>query len=554
MNEAVGSVSIAYPYMWCLGFVDCAAVATLAMASCALSRKAIAGAMNTLVGGEANRVSAGALRRLAGGVNVAALRKALDGWQAKDVDAACDKSGKTPMMMAAWRGSIDNVVTLLELGCDVNCVACGEYTWGKSAIFFATTRCRDDVAALLIARGASLRLVNNKGQTPRSLAVSHLSEETLALFVSAEGCGEWQNYRATHSDGCVYGDLDLRFLDRDIQADDVIVDVCVNPTTRQSRRGNFERNNPGVTRSTPRVRAHAPADSTPPPPAPRVVEEIAAVAPPDEIAQRILETYGKASRSWQIEVARELAAVVPRETLCRRLATITEASRESRLIRRALGVGMRQQPANDKSPMVPDGIEAQLSNLQRCPQRGGKATLAEPALYIMSEDDLPHHLPHVLFIDVEFGDDGELATLQLAWIDEDRPSAPVAAVIERRAISRPFVRRFLGDHHLIAFCTRNDFKALKKSFPQDYREPRCLDLQSLAVRRGVLGSRHRPPSLAALVNKCLGLTLDKTFQQAAWGSLPRPLSSCLVHYAALDAAILPFLVLPCLTGNKSEMG
>lgn len=516
----------------------------------ALPKRAIAGAMNALVGGEGNRVSGGALRRLAGGSNVAALRKALCGWQAKDVDAASDKSGKTPMMMAAWRGSIDNVLTLLEFGCDVDCVACGEFTCGKSAIFFATTRCRDDVASLLISRGATLRLVNNKGQTPRSLAVSHLSEETLALFISAEGYGEWQNYRATHSDGCVYGDLDLRFLDRETSADDVVVDVCVNPTTKQSRRGNFDRNNPGVTRSKSKERAPARAPKKPLPPAPLLVAEIAAVVPADEIAQRIIETYGSARRSWQFEVARELATVVPRETLCRRLATITEASRESKLIRRALRGEVRKQPARDELPMVPDGIEVQLGSLRPCPQRDGKAVLAEPASYIASQEDLPDHLPHVLFMDVEFRDDGELATLQLAWIDSDRPSAPVSVVIDRHALSRTFVRRFLG-HHLIAFCTKNDFRALQKSFPHDYHEPRCLDLQTLAVRRGLLGSRHQPPSLAALVSKCLGLTLDKTYQQAAWGTLPRPLDSCLVHYAALDAAILPFLVLPCLSGNES---
>jgi hypothetical protein len=87
--------------------------------------------------------------------------------------------------MAAWRGSIDNVRLLLDVGCDVSPksrydmphsrltlrfstdvqidrVATGEFTYGKSAIFFAITQCRDDVVLELLARGASCRIINNK--------------------------------------------------------------------------------------------------------------------------------------------------------------------------------------------------------------------------------------------------------------------------------------------------------------------------------------------------------------------------------------------------------
>lgn len=40
-----------------------------------------------------------------------------------------------------------------------------------------------------------------------------------------------------------YGDLDPRFLDTNPTAKDVVTEYSVNPTTRLSRRGNFERNN-----------------------------------------------------------------------------------------------------------------------------------------------------------------------------------------------------------------------------------------------------------------------------------------------------------------------
>jgi ankyrin repeat protein len=37
-----------------------------------------------------------------------------------------------------------------------------------------------------LRRGAKVKIVNNKGQTPLSLAVSHLREETIQLIEAAE--------------------------------------------------------------------------------------------------------------------------------------------------------------------------------------------------------------------------------------------------------------------------------------------------------------------------------------------------------------------------------
>ena len=111
---------------------------------------------------------------------------------------------------------------------------------------------------------------------------------------SAEEGQFWLNFRASHSDGAVYGDLDPRFLERPLRLEpsngqqqqqqattttnssssssssvegtsedlddfraaklaqnssnfpaDVVTPLSINPTTREMRRGNFERNNPG---------------------------------------------------------------------------------------------------------------------------------------------------------------------------------------------------------------------------------------------------------------------------------------------------------------------
>jgi hypothetical protein len=107
---------------------------------------------------------------------------------------------------------------------------------------------------LLLDFGANILIVNNKGQSVYSIAMSHFDQsgpllrrikeievqqqdDTLPL------CG-WVDYAKTHSDGNIYGDLDLRFLNRELTENDVVADGVVNPTTRETRRGIFAKNNP----------------------------------------------------------------------------------------------------------------------------------------------------------------------------------------------------------------------------------------------------------------------------------------------------------------------
>lgn len=63
---------------------------------------------------------------------------------------------------------------------------------------------------VLISHGAWVKIVNNKGQSPRSLAVTHLKPSTLDLIEKAEEEQSdlpWLNFRESHSDGALYGDL-----------------------------------------------------------------------------------------------------------------------------------------------------------------------------------------------------------------------------------------------------------------------------------------------------------------------------------------------------------
>ena len=160
--------------------------------------------------------------------------------------ADVDSSGKSALHHAAWRGHADNVQALLDVGADVNAWSTGEFNYGKTPVFYAITRCRDAVVLQLLCHGAKTKIVNNKGQSVLSLAASHCSPETVAAIEEAEKkeAGQWLNFRASHSDGLSYGDLDPRFVERPIDPEhDVVQDLVINPTSRESRQEIVELRN-----------------------------------------------------------------------------------------------------------------------------------------------------------------------------------------------------------------------------------------------------------------------------------------------------------------------
>jgi len=125
-------------------------------------------------------------------------------------------SVKTPLHLAAWKGSIECIRLLLDYGADINNYSKGTGNYGKTAIFYSITQCRDEVALLLIDRGAHVKVVNSKGQTPRSLGPSHLREETIARIEQAEveqAHLEWMNFYTSHywDQNTCFGDIDPRF-------------------------------------------------------------------------------------------------------------------------------------------------------------------------------------------------------------------------------------------------------------------------------------------------------------------------------------------------------
>ena len=131
---------------------------------------------------------------------------------------------KNPLHLASWKGDTDTVVLLVETAKKyypdfhtfINQISTGIGSYGRTPIFYALTQCREDVANYLLNIGVNLLIVNNKGQTPCSLAVSHMQPATCERMFDLEAEQLQQdtfiNYRKTHSDHKKYGDLDPRFL------------------------------------------------------------------------------------------------------------------------------------------------------------------------------------------------------------------------------------------------------------------------------------------------------------------------------------------------------
>lgn len=158
--------------------------------------------------------------------------------------------GKTALHLAAWKAPVENVHVLLQNGAAINQWSTNSGNYGKTALFYAITQCRDDVVLSLLQMGSLVTIVNNKGQTPRSLAASHLKATTIQAIEDAEAeqlkSGTFLNfylpeYRA-ENETC-FGDLDPRFVtDESVKDESVTLDWStlprsINPTTVQSRLG-----------------------------------------------------------------------------------------------------------------------------------------------------------------------------------------------------------------------------------------------------------------------------------------------------------------------------
>jgi hypothetical protein len=118
---------------------------------------------------------------------------------------------KHALHMAAWRGDFAAVRLMVDAARRydldiVNSISTSDGNFGRTPIFYALTQCREEVVRYLVDEaGASLLVINNKGQTPCSIAVSHLSAEACQFLYAAERSeleagGIFKDHRQSHSD------------------------------------------------------------------------------------------------------------------------------------------------------------------------------------------------------------------------------------------------------------------------------------------------------------------------------------------------------------------
>jgi hypothetical protein len=522
------------------------------------------------------RATPAQLKRAAGSQSLDVLMNALVGYSAHEVDSMVQ--GKNLLHMAAWKGSIEIIGHLLDFGCDINTISEGEYSYGKTPIFFALTQSRNDVVSYLLDRGAKVKIVNNKGQSVLSIAISHLNSDNIQKIVEQERLeqGEWVNYRATHSDGLEYGDLDPRFLDRPLRSQDVVTDFCVNPTTKQSRKGAFLRRNFDRVSTTTQPKqislcTRQNKQRTRPTLSPQEEHSLARTwLAIDErklcpsALLTLVSLSAKQQKAWVTTAADKIRSNFSMheiDTLFQSLTTSCE--REEKLIKRlylqiqspteANGAhgACKTRKLSDSPPSLTDGRwkEACISvhDLSIAVLEEHQVPiLALPCMpsWVGSQtalDSLAAHLelePVVAF-DSEWFTNAidermsvstiQLATRESAWVVDLMVEEPVY----RRACQMLLIRLF-ESKIMLGFACHRDLHMLSDWCDHKLSDTNCLDLQLLWK------DCKSPPGLASCAHEVTSKPLSKSQQCSDWSR--RPLTDAQLQYAGLDAAILLYIL------------
>jgi ankyrin repeat protein len=96
-----------------------------------------------------------------------------------------DVKGRTPLMLAAFRGDTAGVINLLERGADVN----ARDSDGDTALMFAAHKGHALIVALLLQYGANVYARARNGWTAKKAAQSGLHEHIADMLQRAEAEG-----------------------------------------------------------------------------------------------------------------------------------------------------------------------------------------------------------------------------------------------------------------------------------------------------------------------------------------------------------------------------
>jgi len=469
---------------------------------------------------------------------------------------------KNALHFAAWKGDYETIVLLVEtskqhrnLDNIINRISTGPGSYGKSPIFYALTQCRDDVVIYLLSQGVSLLLVNNKGQTPCSVSVSHLKPETCEIMYKMEAQelkdgGTFINYRESHSDDKLYGDLDPRFpIDEHNMGDDIHEQCAAfhESIAKTELHGGFPKTfNPRSIRPTTRWwnRNDTSLEATN-----LNISNLNRLGKMTLTQSSKITTNSYTSKENRIpQVQNVLQPKVPEDDL--------------NLLER---LTLKSVIMKDPKGILPYSLATTVQDIS-----GIQILLKviDHTIESINQEKVDKCCPqgsfvkHAWGIDCEwkpgqdFGKNNPVATLQLstrsnAFLVDLQTLCRTSISDEKDTLTEPeallsqvLTKLFADlDIALLGFGILQDLDKLAASFPH----LECftlfnsvVDLQAISNHTVFKESKQHSNSLQKTVVNLVGMFLDKSEQCSDWTK--RPLTDKQVEYATLDAAVLPYLL------------
>ena len=485
---------------------------------------------------------------------------------------------KNALHFAAWKGDLETILLLLDAGKSyglndlVNRFSTGKGNYGKTLIFYAITQCRDDVVLLLLSRGADLLIVNNKGQTPRSIATSHLGADTCRVLFDAEisqlqeavagSRGGFVNHRETHSDGERYCDLDPRFaIDETNMSDEITADLKAYNQLLQEDEGDDRICPPSaggletLLRTSENVRLPRVLQPTS-----RYVKRTKSDDPSSAPINGVPETINakRSSPKKTLKAPRErkeidishlenltfenLSPPDCDHTKSRTMLLVDDIESISKLLemveRSVACVELSNNTTGVRGELISDSIFVQ------CPW--GLDCEWKPSRTKGSENP-------VSTLQLSTADDAFLVDLQTICQTEIKSSKIEMTEVEV-LLSDCLTKLFSNPNiAILGFAVSQDIGKLAASFPHlpcFHLFQSVVDVHAVLLHFFPNIPKQEISSLQKVVAALLGKFLDKSQQCSDWSQ--RPLESAQIKYAMLDSAVLPTLLQLIMARNRAS--